>query len=37
MNSPFSIADHLPGLQREQPASAWIHTTSVTGPYGITA
>lgn len=37
MNFPSSIADQLPGLQREQPASAWIHTTSVTGPYGITA
>lgn len=27
----------LPPLQREQPASEWIHTSSVTGPYGITA
>lgn len=37
MNSSFPIADHLPACHRDQPVEAWIHTTSVTGPYGITA
>lgn len=31
------LAKILPELSREQSASEWIHTTSVTGTYGITA
>ncbi|MGA0370078.1 MAG: PLP-dependent transferase [Kiritimatiellia bacterium] len=37
MNFPNPIAELLPEATLDRPASGWIHTTSVTGPYGITA
>ncbi|MDF3130924.1 PLP-dependent transferase [Kiritimatiellaeota bacterium B1221] len=32
-----TIAELLPAVQRDHPEVEWIHTTSVTGTYGITA
>ncbi len=32
-----TIAEHLPAVKQDQPNAEWIHTTSVTGTYGITA
>ncbi len=37
MSSSTSLSEQLPSVHLNRPESSWIHSASVTGPFGITA